>query len=140
MSLRTVWARLVVLLSAMPAAGQRPPSPVSVRLLQANQAGVPMVWEILTARADALPRWDLDVAPPTLSVEDATRTARTWLCQQYPQVERFLIQQLTLPSVGAGFWYYTALFRAPGPPSAPYLFFAVVLPDGSLLEPESTGA
>jgi hypothetical protein len=71
-----------------------------------------MVWEIPTARADGLPRWDLDVEPPPLSVEDATGTVRAWLFQRYPQIECFLIRQVTLTTVGAGFWYYTALFSA----------------------------
>jgi hypothetical protein len=112
-----------------------------VRLLQANQAGVAMVWEISTERAIALPHWDLDAAPSPLSAEDATRIARTWLSQRNPQVQQFLLQQVTFSRAGAGspaavgFWYYTFFFIARGQPGMPLLFYAVVLPDGSPLEP-----
>jgi len=113
-----------------------PPMADKVRLLSApGQAGA-MVWEIPMTRASALPRWDLDVAAPPLSMMDATQLARTWLTQRNPEVQRFLMQQVMLYRVGLGFWYYTFFFVAPsGQPGVPLPFRAVVLPDGSIVEP-----
>jgi len=117
-----------------------------VRLLEANQAGTAMVWEIPTARAIALPHWDLDAAPAPLSVEDATRIARAWLAERNPRVERFSIQQVQFSRAGAGspaaagFWYYTLFFIARGQPGIPLRFYAVVLPDASTVEPAPSTA
>lgn len=100
-----------------------------------------MVWEIPTERATALPRWDLDAGPAPLAIDEATRIARAWLSRGNPQVERFAIQEVQLSRVGTsspaaeGFWYYTVFFVAPGQPGKPSLFYAVVLPDGSPVEP-----
>jgi|SRR6516165_4507875 hypothetical protein len=145
-------ALVIALLAGLgptPVRGQQipPPSVDRVRLLQANQAGVAMVWEISRERANTLPHWDLDASPSPLSVEDATRIARTWLSQRNPHVEQFLIQQVGFSRVGTGlpggggwFWYYTFFFIARGQPGAPLLFYAVVLPDGSPLEPTPSTA
>lgn len=141
--MRYVTPLIVVLATGstpMAAGSQQIPPPMvdAVRLLQATQAGVPMVWEIPMTRASALPRWDLDVTAPPLSMTDATQLARTWLAQRNPQVERLFMQQVTLSRVGVGFWYYTLFFVAPAQPGAPRLLYAVVLPDGSTVEPTFT--
>src|SRR5215471_13284165 len=135
---------LLTSLRPTPASGQQTPPPMAdrVHLLHADQAGVPMVWEIQMERAKALPHWDLDTAPAPMSVEDATRIARTWLARRNPQVGPFLIEHVTLgrnvtnPFDPKGsFWHYTFFFIVPDKPGMPLLFYAVVLPDGSPVEP-----
>jgi TonB family protein len=125
-----------------------PPLPQSagtVRLYEGRGQDGPLIWEIPVTRANALPRWNLEAAPASLSVTEAAKIARTWLVQQYPQIDRFEMQSVTLSRVrrGAGvdFWHYQFFFFAPGAPGQPGAppYRVVILPDGSIVEPRPSG-
>lgn len=125
-----------------------PPMPQSsgtIRLYEGRGQDGPMIWEIPAARVNGLPRWNLEAAPPSLSVTQAAKIARTWLVQHHPQIDRFEMQSVTLSRVRRGadvdFWHYQFFFFAPGAPGLPGAppFRVVVLPDGSIVEPRPSG-
>jgi TonB family protein len=118
----------------------------AIRLTSARtQDGVTMVWEIAPSRAAALPRANPETAELPLSAPAAVKSARTWLTQRNPGVQRFELQNVSISRVRRGtdidFWYYQIDFFSYGltpQPGGP-LLEAVILPDGSVVEPTKSG-
>jgi len=97
-----------------------------------------VVWEIPAARAAALPRWDVERQDPPLTLAQAKQIARTWLAQRNPQLA-FELNNVNLQRVRRGpdvdVWYYQLAFSPMSPQPTTPILRAVVLPDGSILEP-----
>jgi protein TonB len=123
------------------------PSPPALGVIRLtamrNQDGSTHAFEIPNARAAGLPHWSPDVEMPPISVVEATRIGRAWLAGRNPSVQRFELQSVTLSRIRRttqiDFWFYQLNFFSnqatqPGP------LLAVVLPDGSPVEPTDSGA
>ena len=122
-----------------PSAPPPPPQTGSIRLTAfRRQDGVSRVWEIEPRRAITLPHWNPDTEPPSLTVVDATRIARSWLAGRNRQAQRLDLQNVSLSHVrsfaGIDFWFYQLNFFG-NDPAEPGPLIAVVLADGSVVEP-----
>jgi TonB family protein len=121
-----------------------PPAPGFIRLTaMRNQDGSTRAFEITTARAMSLPHWNPDVEMPPLDAVEATRIARAWLTGRNPSVARFELQSVSLSrmrrTADIDFWFYQLNFFS-NVPTQPGPYLAVVLPDGSVVEPTDSGA
>ena len=110
------------------------PVPGPLRLMTIGS----LVWEIPVARAAALPRWDIDRQDPPLTLAQAKQIARTWLAQRNPQLA-FEVNNINLQRVrrtaDVDLWYYQLAFYPTTPEPTMPILRAVVLPDGSIVEP-----
>jgi TonB family protein len=119
-----------------------PPNPSMIRLTSSYTPGSPMyVWEISPERASALPHWNPQAAP-SVSMEEASRIAEDWVRAHNPDVQRFEVQSINYSRVrrmnpDIDFWYYQiGLYTYRNPPKAgDQMARAVVLPDGTIVEP-----
>jgi TonB family protein len=117
-----------------------PPQTASMIRLTAlrTQDGATRVWEIGSDRASGLPHWNPDTEMPSLTVVEATRIARAWLAGRNPQAQRLDLQNVSLSRVrrfaGIDFWFYQLNFFG-NDPAQPGPLIAVVLADGSVVEP-----
>ena len=109
--------------------------------LQRRQDGSQLVWEIPAARANALAAWNSRSGEPPLSFVHAITTGEAWLVTQTPEIKAFELSSANLnrlqPFLLTGRWFYFLMYdpvvggqRLPGG-----LFAAVVLMDGSVVEP-----
>jgi len=124
-----------------------PPAPGAgmIRLFayRPQNTGAFVVFDVTQMRATGQPHWMPDAEPPPLTVADAARIGRAWLAGRYPQVERFDLQGASLtrsrrpPNID--FWYYQLNFFA-GTPQIQGPLFAVVLADGTIVEPTDPAA
>ena len=125
------------------AAGPPPPLDAMVRLTSTRlRDGSWIVWEITSGRAAAFPHVNPEESQGPLSPNDAMRRARLWIIERYPQAQRLELQTVVWSRVrrsfDVDFWYYQIDFfgyDAAGPVGP--LMKAVVLPDGSLVEPRT---
>ena len=111
-----------------------------------NADGITTIWQIEDSRAASVPRWDPETQPAPLTVASAVRLAREWAMQRHPDVGRFDLQVITLqrPMTVSDnpLWYYQVTFvgsRATTPQTR-QLFPAIVLSDGSVVEPTTVDA
>jgi TonB family protein len=119
-----------------------PSNPSMIRLTSSSMPGSPMyVWEISPERAAALPRWNPQGAP-SVSMEEASRIAEDWVRAHNQDAQRFELQSINYSRVRRAnpdidFWYYQiGLYTYRNPPKpGDQLTRAVVLPDGTIVEP-----
>jgi TonB family protein len=98
------------------------------------------VYELDPARAAGLPTWDPQSPyEPPLALGAAVTAARTWLLQQNPGQERLDLMNVTLTRSGPTAWMYQIRFQPMSTGRAPLGtgFMAMVLMDGSILEPRN---
>ena len=117
-----------------------------------GQDGTRYFYEISQERANALPQWDQRSMPdPPLSMSQARRAAESWLMSRIPEVKTFEVTTLyfgkVLPGPCSGrivdCWYYRISFDpvvGGRRLNAASEFTAVVLLDGSIVEPRSDAA
>jgi TonB family protein len=121
-----------------------PPQTASMIRLTAfrTQDGATRVWEIAPNRASSLPHWNPDAETPSLTVIEAVRIGRAWLAGRNPQAQRLDLQNVSLSRVrrfaGIDFWFYQLNFFG-NDPAQPGPLLAVVLPDGTVVEPSDGG-
>jgi len=118
-------------------------TPAMIRLSAfRTQDGATHVWEIDPVRASSLPHGNPDTETPSLTVVEAARIARAWLAGRNPQAQRLDLQSVSLSRVrrfaGIDFWFYQLNFFG-NDPAQPGPFIAVVLPDGSVVQPSDGG-
>lgn len=110
-----------------------------------GQDGRLLVWEITLDQGRRQPRWNVEAGgqpdwPPPLSMADHTRLGLAWLQNRNPDIQRFELQNVILsrsrrpPDVD--FWYCQVDFVGYGTTrTVGSLVRAVILPDGSIVEP-----
>jgi TonB family protein len=112
-------------------------------LLMSNrsQNGPSRAWEIGSERARSLAHWNPETDTLSLTVPEATRIARAWLAGRNPQAPRLDLQSVSLTHTrrftDIDFWFYQLNFFG-NDPAQPGPLIAVVLPDGSVVEPSDT--
>jgi protein TonB len=121
-----------------------PPFSPMIRLTAFRVLDTMSVWEITPALAARMPRWNLDASLPPLPIAQAMRMAREWVAERNPQAERLELQNLVLSRLRRGpeidFWFYQIDFFATGTTPPGLIFKAVILPDGSFVEPRTEPA
>ena len=126
-----------------PAQSLPPPNASMIRLATARPpGGVTMVWEITLERAAALPRWSIESPEPPVSIGDVVRIADAWLKARSPEVQQFVLQNVTFARTGRSnpaidFWCYQVLFFGNGSRLGDPLTRVVVLPDRTVVEPRT---
>ena len=106
-----------------------------------NADGTATVWQLEESRAAVLPRWDPETQSTPLTTPDAVRLARGWVTKRVTDVPRFELQSVTLqrPTTQSEspLWYYQVAFvgSRSATPQTRQVFSAIVLSDGSVVEP-----
>lgn len=105
-------------------------------------SGPLLTWEIPDARAASLRRWVPSQGNPPYPVDKAVKVATAWLKKRHPEVRQFAVSYVQLAPIAYGKppadrWFYRIECDRvlDGKPVKGGTFIAVVLFDGSVVEP-----
>ena len=133
----------------LPSAVVPPPVSAGFIRLSATRTTTPtgdqwLYWDISLDRARQLPAWDASLlSPPRLSAEEAIGIATDWMKHRNPDVGNLELRTVALSRIdsrAAGApnrWYYRVDFLGGNSSVANPSLGAIVLLDGSILEPQT---
>lgn len=101
-------------------------------------------WDVPRKQYEALPKWAPRSNAVPFSIADAVRTSEEWIKKRHPEVKKFDVSSVSLVRAGCCVpsderWFYRVEFRpvVAGQRLHGGHFVAVVLLDGSLVEPKA---
>jgi hypothetical protein len=120
-----------------------PPEPAELVLRTTHSDdGATFKTAITPEQAKRVPAWEPDERqPPPLSMDLAIKLARDSVRLRHPQFDEYRAWSVDMARIGWSYtdrWYYVVTFRAidDGAPVLSTGFFAAVLMDGTVIEPE----